>query len=418
MFLGCALIAGRLWKGDILVADLEIWKGEEFIFPIADGTAKLRKRPRNPRTHSKAGTTCMVWRSQWRTSRRTGRASTDRIKRWRSSPKRLSWSIQGDSIYRHHNEPRVQLYVPKEETFPFPLQYIDVTRSTHTDLDVMQEKRIDDSWNVDVNWILSERKTRMCKREAARQCSETERDVLHRSWRPRLQRMWEENLKHAWQPSRPVKEKLQMASRKCLHNRRLHPRRLQKRLPVVWWNLINPQGNEWTLLSLKIMRPHCRQRIHFRWPIVIWCTRLFLYTRRWKIRMQKLQCIKNGKSLRRSQHGNMEKVKSKKEVFLEAPRDKKKVHFATLMDKCQSRAPWWHCKRRLWSLCSFYWTGLVCVPDDCRKSNGCYCKITRLWRTSSWLSICLHSGKIGGRSQIAQNSKVRMSRRMDTSSTT
>ena len=28
------------------------------------------------------------------------------------------WSIQGDFIYRHHNEPRVQLHVPKEETFP------------------------------------------------------------------------------------------------------------------------------------------------------------------------------------------------------------------------------------------------------------------------------------------------------------
>ena len=39
---------------------------------------------------------------------------------------------------------RVQHYVPKEETFPIPLKYTDVTRSTHTDLDVMQEKRVDD----------------------------------------------------------------------------------------------------------------------------------------------------------------------------------------------------------------------------------------------------------------------------------
>ena len=39
--------------------------------------------------------------------------------------------------------------MPLEETFPFPLKYIDVTRSTHTDLDVMQEKRVDDNWNVD-----------------------------------------------------------------------------------------------------------------------------------------------------------------------------------------------------------------------------------------------------------------------------
>ena len=52
------------------------------------------------------------------------------------------WSIQGDFIYRHHNETRVQLYVPQEETFPIPLKYIDVAGSTHTDLDVMQEKRV------------------------------------------------------------------------------------------------------------------------------------------------------------------------------------------------------------------------------------------------------------------------------------
>ena len=31
---------------------------------------------------------------------------------------------------------------------------------------------------------------------------------------------------------------------------------------------------------------------------------------------------------------NLEKVKSKKEVILEAQRDKRKVHFATLMDMC------------------------------------------------------------------------------------
>ena len=37
--------------------------------------------------------------------------------------------VQGDFIYRHHIEPRVQLHVPKEEeTFPIPLQYNDVTR--------------------------------------------------------------------------------------------------------------------------------------------------------------------------------------------------------------------------------------------------------------------------------------------------
>ena len=66
------------------------------------------------------------------------------------------WSIQRDFIYRHHIEPRVQLYVPGEESFPVPLIFFDVTRSTHPDLDVAQEKRIDDYWNVVENKSLSD----------------------------------------------------------------------------------------------------------------------------------------------------------------------------------------------------------------------------------------------------------------------
>ena len=156
------------------------------------------------------------------------------------------WSIQSDFICRHHSEPRVQLYVPKEETFPIPLKYIDVTRSTHSDLDVMQEKRVDDCWNVGSNRSLSDswkgftkltlakgkhprghmwpgrrltkvqtssrpdhvcpevwtkigkaaknrEKTRMEKREAqTRQCSKTERNLLHWSWWPSYA-LWEES---------------------------------------------------------------------------------------------------------------------------------------------------------------------------------------------------------------------------------
>ena len=36
----------------------------------------------------------------------------------------------------------------REESFPIPFKYIDVSRTTHTDLDVKQEKRIDDYWNI------------------------------------------------------------------------------------------------------------------------------------------------------------------------------------------------------------------------------------------------------------------------------
>ena len=59
------------------------------------------------------------------------------------------WSMSGNFIYCHHVEPRVKLYSPREEWFPIPLKYIDVLRTTRTNLDVMQERRIDDYWNID-----------------------------------------------------------------------------------------------------------------------------------------------------------------------------------------------------------------------------------------------------------------------------
>ena len=64
--------------------------------------------------------------------------------------------MSGNFIYRHHVEPRVKLYSPIEESFLVPLKYIDVTRTTHTNLDVKQEKRIDDYCNIDGSRDLSD----------------------------------------------------------------------------------------------------------------------------------------------------------------------------------------------------------------------------------------------------------------------
>ena len=66
------------------------------------------------------------------------------------------WSMEKDFIFRHHVELRVRPFVPKEEAFPIPLKYIDVTKSIHTNLDVMQDKRINDNCKVDVDRILSD----------------------------------------------------------------------------------------------------------------------------------------------------------------------------------------------------------------------------------------------------------------------
>ena len=66
------------------------------------------------------------------------------------------WSMLGNFTHRHHVDSRVKLYSPREESFPIPLKYIDVSRITHTNLDVKQEKRIDDVWNIDGSRDLSD----------------------------------------------------------------------------------------------------------------------------------------------------------------------------------------------------------------------------------------------------------------------
>ena len=65
------------------------------------------------------------------------------------------WSMSGNFKNRHHVEPRVKLYSPREESFLIPVKYIDVSRTTRTNLDVMQERLIDDNWNIDGSRDLS-----------------------------------------------------------------------------------------------------------------------------------------------------------------------------------------------------------------------------------------------------------------------
>ena len=91
------------------------------------------------------------------TFREFGEVSTNRRKKREDAEARNDfWSIEGDFICRHPVEPQVQLYVPKEESFPIPLKCIDVTSTTRTNLDVLKECCIDEYWNVDVDRAVSD----------------------------------------------------------------------------------------------------------------------------------------------------------------------------------------------------------------------------------------------------------------------
>ena len=165
--------AGRVWIGDILVADIEEFEkmdaseihvkrlnakevftsmnGEKFIFPITDGTAKLSGG------NQVLGTSTLILD---RPDRGQGQGNLPGESDGSSSnpfqdsslyggdARNDFWSISGNLIYRRYAEPRVKLYVVREASFPNPRNYIDVTRTTDTSLDVMLEKNIDDYWDV------------------------------------------------------------------------------------------------------------------------------------------------------------------------------------------------------------------------------------------------------------------------------
>ena len=179
LFLRYALYAGWIWKGDVLIADLEeletmdaseiyskrlnakeviFPKEGEFIFPIADGRIKTLGGDQDLRTSTLVRHRPIQWES---TIDFLGELKGCLPQAQDSLPDAGEpinnfWSMSGSFIFRHHVEPRVKLNSPREESFPIPLKYIDVSRTTHTNLDVKHEKRIDDYWNIDGSRDLSD----------------------------------------------------------------------------------------------------------------------------------------------------------------------------------------------------------------------------------------------------------------------
>ena len=180
LFLGYALYAGGIWKGDVLVADLEeletmdaseiyskrlnakevIFPEEkgEFIFPIADRRIKTLGGDQDLRTSTLVRHRPTQGESNIDFLGESERSLPQPQDSFPDAGEAINdfWSMSGNFIYRHHVEPRVKLYSPREESFLNPLKYIDVSRTTRTNLDVMQECRIDDYWNIDGSRDLSD----------------------------------------------------------------------------------------------------------------------------------------------------------------------------------------------------------------------------------------------------------------------
>ena len=143
-----------IWKGDVLVADLEeletmdaseiyskrlnakkvIFPKEkgEFNFPIADGRIKPLGGDQDLRTSTSIRQRPIQGQSQLDFLGESEGSPPPPHDSFPDAGEAINdfWSMSGSFIYRHHVEPRVKLYSPREESFPIPLKYIDVSRTT------------------------------------------------------------------------------------------------------------------------------------------------------------------------------------------------------------------------------------------------------------------------------------------------
>ena len=155
LFLGYALYAGGNWKGDVLIADLEELEtvdaseiyskrlnAKEVIFPTEKWKIHFSsrrwtnkncwRRSGTENVHLDTGSPKSRRRSN-RFSSRMRRVSASTTSRLISLPQPHDslpvaseaindfWSMSGNFKNRHHVEPRVKLYLPREESFPIPL---------------------------------------------------------------------------------------------------------------------------------------------------------------------------------------------------------------------------------------------------------------------------------------------------------
>ena len=294
-----------------------------------------------------------------------------------------SWSTSRNFIYRHHVEPRVKLYSPREESFLIPLKYIDVTRTTHTKLDVKQEKRIDDYWNIDGSRDLSDPWTgftqfTLLEEKAPDDYMWSGRRLMRKQLTSRPDHLWPE----LWKPmgrNAKLKERQKWSNEKRKLDNARKLRRIyfidpedkefketiknaRKKLetsvaPAMPWKIMKNCGSgasnkiknktfvyfgSWWIYENAhgkiryriIIKTILQERVKIHHSTTIWFTSLFLCLKPWKFRQRKQRRTRNGKNWRKFRRGTWPKSKVRKHVIDEARTSGATVHFASLMDTC------------------------------------------------------------------------------------
>ena len=276
-------------------------------------------------------------------------------------------------------ELRAQLNVLEDETFPFHWNTLMLWGSTHTDLDVMQEKNVlmiigtstevcqihgQDSQNSlywkkhlrkDVcgpgrDWQKFRRQldTRSCLawsvvqnwKKPFREEKNKSGQLKRQNWT--MFEVWEvfiplirttrrkktsstmrgESWKGIWTPPCHAKRCWANQALRKPERKPQHPIRSKKRIVIVLWKLTNPQDKDMNLPYRKIMKITSQAKYRIQYQTTTWYTNSFGCLKRWKPWMQKQ--TRNGKSSKRFQPGSWIKSKARRRLFWRHRKTKRK----------------------------------------------------------------------------------------------
>ena len=352
--------------------------------------------------------------------------------------------------HRHHVEPRVKLYSSREESFPIPLKYIDVSRTTHTNLDVMQEGRIDD-WNIDGSRDLSDPWTVFTQftlleekppdgymwsgeRLTRKQLTSRPDHLWPELWKSmgknaklKEKQKWSEEKLHpenAWKlrgiyfidpEDKEFKETIKNARKKLETPMALAmPCRIMKinkncgsgasnkiksRLACILGSLWIYKTAYGRIIAESSWRPYCRKGWQFTAAIKIWFTNLILCLKPWKFQQQRQQWTRNGKncvepdeSQKWERGDRWSKDQEHKSSFCltvgHLSFEECCIGGKALKIQKSSCTARWYCERRFGVLCSIHWTRIISITNDSSKSHG-YCIQTARVRRTKQLMQCL-----------------------------
>ena len=139
IFLGFVLRAVGGWSGDLMIAgyeDLQESEASEIYVKGFKNQEVIRKRRLRISVRKRNSKTSWSSKTIMNSGENLEREHDVEIEEGdrKGSNTEDSWSMSGEFIYRHHEEHRLKLYDPDNETFPIPLKYVDVMRQTQTSI--------------------------------------------------------------------------------------------------------------------------------------------------------------------------------------------------------------------------------------------------------------------------------------------